>query len=392
MNMVKIVLRVLAALMALLAIAVVCRESWRSTTDFPQYYAAGKLFLSGQAAKIYELNALYAIEYQYFPGMLKPVMFCFPPFAIPIFLLASLPPPLVAQYGWTIASLLCYGAAFVILKRAFAVDAWKLYFLGAVLCLSGPFAQAIIMGQPTFFLLLGLCLATIGLKRDVPVVAALGLLLMSPKTHLALPLVMYMLGAKKFKPILIAGAAGLVLLGATYLVGGSQLYTQYFTFIKYVNASPEAMNLPGCVTIRTQLFRYLPEFYAIISGIGIAVFAAGLVYLLYLGYRYRSHSRWLEIGTLVTMPLGFVTSVYVHPYDLLLFLPSIVVFSFAYVGRVPTGTRMALMAIVAFLLFVFPVYIEFYFTVWQFYPLFWAVLAYTAIVLANVNKSEVVKE
>lgn len=385
----KCIVKGIVAILAGGIVVLSALESWRSITDFPQYYAAAKMYMSGDGAQVYDEKAISWVEHTHFPKMKdEPVRFCFPPFSLPIFLPVGLLPAPVAHYAWTVLSVLAFCLSSFTLRKTFNIPLDRAFWFIVLLPIMGPFCQSIIMGQPSFFLLLGLAGATYALKRGHPFWAALCMVALIPKPHLALPFCIFLLGARKFKTVFALAGIGLILLAITLVNPGADAYTNYAAFMKYANLHPEVMNLPGCVTVRTQLLRFFPQFYEAIGFISLGVFAGGLTFLAWLGNRFKNRQDWLEIASLVSMPVGFVTTLYVHPYDLLLFLPSIFVFGFVLKNRVPTRPGMILLCAFMAIIFLFPVYVPAYFTKWPFYPLFWVVLAYAGLCVWNAWRAQ----
>lgn len=359
-------------------------EAWRSIVDFPQYYVAGKMLASGESAQIYDERRIGEKEHEFFPRLKPgPVRYCYPPFSLPLFLPLTIFPAQIAHYLWTALSVVAFGLSAILLQKTFDIRWDKLFWLLVALPLMGPFCQSIIMGQPSFFFLLGFAGAIYALKNERPVLFALCMVAFIPKPHLAMPICAYLIGVRRFKPVLLLIAVGTLFLITTLVHPGPEAYNNYFAFMKYANVHPEIMNLHGCVTLRSQLLRFFPDAYQAISAISIAVFAAGLIFLGWLGYRHRQRSNWLEIGTLVTMPVGFVTSLYVQPYDLVLLLPSICVFGYVLQNRRPTGITMIVLCAAMAIEFFFLVYVPTYFSKSAFYPLFWAVVVYAVITVRN---------
>ena len=380
----KYIIHVIVAVLAMGIVVLSALEAWRSITDFPQYYAAAKMYMAGDGANVYDENAISWVEHTHFPKMKEePVRFCFPPFSLPLFLPVGLLQPNIAHYGWTILSVIAFCLSSFTLRKTFDIPVKRAFWFVVLLPIMGPFCQSIIMGQPSFFLLLGLAGATFTLKRGHPYWAALSMVALIPKPHLALPVCIFLLGARKFKTVFALAGIGIILLATTLLNPGFEAYVNYASFMKYANQHPEVMNLPGCVTIRTQLLRFFPQFYEAVGIVSLGVFAGGLALLAWLGNKFKNRQDWLEIASLVSMPVGFVTTLYVHPYDLLLFLPSIFVFGFVLQNRVQTRPGMIPLCILMAVIFVFPVYVPAYFTKWPFYPLFWVVLAYAGLCVWN---------
>jgi hypothetical protein len=385
----KHIIRAVVAILAIGIVVLSALEAWRSITDFPQYYAAAKMYISGDGAQVYDEKAISWVEHTHFPKMKdEPVRFCFPPFSLPLFLPVGLPPPQIAHYAWTALSVLAFCLSSFTLRKTFNIPFDRAFWFVVLLPIMGPFCQSIIMGQPSFFLLLGLAGATFALKRGHPYWAALSMVALIPKPHLALPFCIFLLGARKFKTVFALAGIGAILLAVTLFTPGMDAYANYAAFMKYANMHPEVMNLPGCVTVRTQLLRFFPQYYDAIGIVSLGVFAGGLAFLAWLGNRYKSRQDWLEIASLVTMPVGFVTTLYVHPYDLLLFLPSTFVFGYVLKNRMPTRPLMIPLCLLMAVIFVFPIYVPAYFTKWPFYPLFWVVLGYAVLCVWNALRVE----
>jgi hypothetical protein len=328
-------------LLLLAAVGVTCYSvnwGWSAPIDFPQYYEVGRLYLSGDAASIYDPAKLSALEHQDFPKMpvrhqsfphlpADPAAFWYPPYAIPVFAWLGLMPPIVAMWVWSGLNLVALAGALSLLSMALIVPAGVVVMLWSLVAISGPYAQALILGQPTFIILFGLSLAVYAFKTDKHwLLAALGLCLMVPKPTIALPLFAYLFGAGKYKPVFTAGAFGVVLLILSFTTMPHDIYPKYLELMGYAAKHTEVHALNGHLTLNGQLTRLLVEPPAIVGKLMYGLYAIVLLAITWLGRRFRQTPRWLEIGLMGALPLGLLVSPYCHPYDILTIIPGVLVY------------------------------------------------------------------
>jgi hypothetical protein len=368
-----------ALLLCALAVTLYCLWGARACPfDFPQYYCASRLYLSGQSAAIYDEARLGALEHQLFPQMpvthkyfkdlpADPSPMLYPPYSIPILAGLALLPQSAAMTCWGILGVVSLLGSLILLGKAFAVRMQSLVWIFSVVALTGPCAQAIVLGQPIFFFLLALSAAVYGMKTQRNWLAVLGLSVLLIKPPLAVPILLYLLGARRYRILLGVAACGLALLVLSVISEGAQTYQSYLDLLRYAANHPETMGISGGLTVRSQIVRIFPQatLAAIIVSAPLYLVALGACYCA--GRVFSRSQHWLEAGLMAALPIGLVTSLYLHPYDLLIALPSAFAFATARLDvRIPYEREWLLAAFA--LLFVFFFYSPIYFSGWAINP------------------------
>ena len=91
---------------------------------------------------------------------------------------------------------------FSLIKRIFELDFRGTLWLIAVMLCSGAAYEAMRIDQVSSFMLCGFCFALWALKEERPVLAALGMSVVLLKPQELLPMLLFMLGARKYKPLI----------------------------------------------------------------------------------------------------------------------------------------------------------------------------------------------
>jgi hypothetical protein len=391
------VLRIALTALAVIITAAVMFFARECPLDFPQYYAAGKLFVGGRAPDIYKLDKLAVFEHEAFPKMpvhheafpempADPIPFWYPPFSVPYFAWLALFSPAASIWMWEILSLTALGASLWLMRKSFALSTNTIIWAAIAVALSGPCAHALVLGQLAFFLLLALSLAIYGLKTENPAAAIIGLTILAMKPNIALPIYIFLLGARRYKLLLQVMAAGVVLVAFSLLTEGVQTYQAYLDVLKYVAGSNRILGLDSCATLQAQILRLIPAESAIVSKFSYALWALVLGGLFWLGNRFRQSPKWLEVGLVAGLPLGLVTAPYLHPYDLLLLVPSFLMFTtMTFQLRLPKDRSVVWISLGA--LFFVLAYSPIYKAHLQFHVHVWALLAYSAIFIWTVLRN-----
>jgi Glycosyltransferase family 87 len=366
-------------LLCALAVTLYCLSGARACPfDFPQYYCASRLYLSGQASVIYDEARLGALEHQLFPQMpithkyfkdlpADPSPMWYPPYAMPFLCLLAILPQSIAMVGWSISGVASLLGSLILLGKAFEIRFNSLVWIFSVVALSGPCAQAIVLGQPIFFFLLGLSAAVYGIKKERTWLAVAGLSLLLAKPPLVVPILLFLLGAKRYRILLGVAACGVGLLLLSVVTEGAHTYQSYLDLLKYASNHPETMGMTGGLTVRSQILRILPQATGESLILSVPLYISALASSYMAGRVFGSSQHWLEAGLMAALPISLVTAPYLHPYDLLITLPSAFAFATAKLDvRLPYERELLLLAY-AFL-FVFFIYSPIYFSGWALNP------------------------
>jgi hypothetical protein len=173
------------------------------------------------------------------------------------------------------------------------------------------------------------------LKMDRPYLAGIALSGLIVKPQELLPFLIFLLGAKCYKPVVTLVAIGVVFMGLGYLFVGAAGFAHYNALMQStINDLTYLVSDISC-TLRGQLYRYFPGQRVLMHYISTAVLGVGLLLIYLLGRKSGKQSRWLELGLVGAMPLGIVSSLYCYYYDLLLLVPSVLLLMSTFEAELP---------------------------------------------------------
>ncbi|HEU5329267.1 MAG TPA: glycosyltransferase family 87 protein [Thermomicrobiales bacterium] len=189
----------------------------RGATDFIHILTGAELIRSGQAAQLYDLEAQRAMQARILAPYLtlRPNMVLvfnhLPIEALALVPLLGLPYPLIFAL-WSGASVLAAGAALWLLAR-YAPLPGPANRAGLLLaCAFPPLHLALWLGQPSAFVLLGLCGAWAALRHERPALAGVAFALVALKPQLLPILVLALCLQRRWRTLLVT---------AGVLAGGS---------------------------------------------------------------------------------------------------------------------------------------------------------------------------
>lgn len=393
---------VVATLAALVSLAVpvwvipLALHLFPAVNDLPEYYAAATLALSGKGAGIYDLSLLGAEQHRLFPAMGQRVVGLFiPPFSLPLLLPVALLPVNLAPVLWMGLLALATAASCVLLRKIFNLSKVATLWTIALLSLSGPLFEVFHIGQLAPFLLLSFCGTLLYLARGQDTKAGFALVLLLLKPQEILPVLLYLTAAKKWKPVAIVAGTAAVLGALSFVLVGMEGWRNYFKLVgdstNVVFMQPELSS-----TVRGQLMRIpglSPQITSVTSIVALVV-VSGIIG--YSGWRLRGSLRGLLF---IAVPLGLLSSLHCHDYDLLLLTPSVIALT-----KFPPAAKMnSLVAMTALLssgIIMLPIYIIVHYQ-WlltggvvnpQFIVLlFWAVCL-AVFAFRHLNKEHTVEE
>ncbi|MBS1955938.1 MAG: DUF2029 domain-containing protein [Cyanobacteria bacterium SZAS-4] len=330
------------SLLLLVVVGVLLSAPHLALKDMPEFYAPGRLMFSGTIADVYKPEVYQPLVRQLFPDHEAPILYI-PPYGLPLLLPLGCFPPALADYAWFAFLILCSFGSVVVLKLTLKLQHKYVMRIAGLLCLSGPEWEAIRNGQLAPILLLSLCGGLFFFKRDLAqsasakligkfkdndIFAALALTPLLTKPQLAIPVLVYLLGAGQYQVLLFVIAFGVVLNAVALIMFGSNTYAAYFALLQRVQEN-RVWQVPEVTpTIRGQLLRFFPtadSAVMLVSGVALCV---GMICVFLIARKYRKSSTWWEYLALGAIPTGLLTALHCHNYDLLLLLPSIVVFMF----------------------------------------------------------------
>ncbi len=325
-----------------------------TVSDFPEYYCAGKLALAGKATDAYNIAEMAKSQHQLFETSSERVVgFYMPPpallFMAPFALLGPFPSAciwIIIQVGSLITSI------FLLRKLCPLNDS---YYRWLVLCLnlSGPLYEALRLGQPVGLFLLSVVLSFYFLQRHSCAMAGVALAPLAMKPQLALPILLIFLALRKFR----AAAWSVGILAAIYTC--SLFLFSWESFASYTQFA--AKGIEGSIntisggmatylnpTVRGQLLRITSTSLA--NNASLVVFGISMALSYFIVRKAATapgamqssspESRTLDslhskstkgelpigdcLALAIALPIGFISSLHCHDYDLLLLLPALI--------------------------------------------------------------------
>lgn len=341
-NKVEIALPYCFSLLLLVVVGVLLSAPHLALKDMPEFYAPGRLMFSGAFADVYKPEVYQPLVRQLFPEHEAPILYI-PPYGLPLLLPLGCLPPALADPAWFAFLILCSFASVVVLKVTLKLQHKFVMRIAGLLCLSGPEWEAIRNGQLAPILLLSLSLALYFFCRDLAqsvsakvlgkvkhnnIFAALALTPLLVKPQLAVPVLVFLLGAGQYQVLALLAALGVVLNAVALVMFGSNTYVAYFELLQRVQEN-RVWQVPEVTpTVRGQLLRFFPTADSTVMLVSIGALCVGMACVFLIARKYRNSSNWWEYLALGAMPVGLVTALHCHNYDLLLLLPTIVVFMF----------------------------------------------------------------
>jgi len=297
-------------------------------SDFPQYYAPARLICGGHGAQCYDFSVISKMQHDSFPDMgdRSAVPTYLPPPSLIWFLPFGLMGGSEAFLAWKLVQLLALIGAILLLRDTFTLRRKALSWLIAGIGICGPAFAATQLGQISMPILFALSLLIWGFKHDKIWVAAVALSLLMLKPQEGLPLLVYIAGARRYKMI---GFSAVVLLAASLVVAcliGPHGIMDYFSSLNSGLGKEQSMLMQPELgpTVRGQLLRLAPESRSLIALASGALMLLSWAFIFLSGRKFAKNPDWLEAGLLIAMPLGLLTALHFHSYDLTLLIPSLV--------------------------------------------------------------------
>ena len=294
-------------------------------SDFPEYYAPAKMCLNGQGGAAYVINLLGQEQHKIFPMMGERVVLLFvPPPGLMLAIWLGLFNPLTAEIIWKGLLVACLVGTIVIMAKMFSLKNKATCYLVTAMCLSQACYEVLRIDQLAPILLFSLTAAIYFLKKKQDIKAGLFLSLFILKPQLILVYLAYLAGMRRWRPLLTMIIVVSVLTVLAYFVIGSVGFKNYFDLLRLPTIAhfmqPELMP-----TLRGQLLKILPDDASVIMKLSIIVYGIVVAGAYLLGAKYRQAAHAIELGILLVMPLGLITALHCHSYDLLLLLPSLLI-------------------------------------------------------------------
>ncbi|MBY0551563.1 MAG: DUF2029 domain-containing protein [Candidatus Obscuribacterales bacterium] len=328
--------------------------TFAAVNDLPEYYAGASLISKGQGASVYLLERLGTEEQIIFPDMSGRIVGLFiPPFSVPLLMPVLLMPVAAAPVLWTAFLSACALGACLVLRKTFVLSNVSTLWLLAIMCLSGPLYESLRIGQLAPVLLLAFSLSILKMKQGRDISAGLWLSILLLKPQELLPIMLYLFGASKWKVIGATVVVGAVLALISTTLVGVDGWRHYFQLVGDVNLNTRYMQPELSATVRGQLLRLLGVDATGANLVSLIVLTLTSGFIVFCGKKLKGDLNGLLF---IAVPLGLVTALHCHDYDLLLLAPSIVsLVRFEPAAKIPAPVT--LLAVGAGGVFMVPIYV-----------------------------------
>jgi hypothetical protein len=331
-------------------------------TDFPNYYAASNLIWSARGADIYKHDLVIASEDRLFPRVPKgrdlPVLV--PPFSLPLLLPLNILPPEPARLSWAVGQMLAVVVSLMLCAVHFAIPERKLLFLTTAVALCGPFWESMRCAQVAPFLLLSLCLTLTYLQQNKEIHAGIACSAFLFKPHECFHFVLSQLASFKWRYVLVLGLVFAVAALVSVAAIGVDGWTAWRHLMSALLTDPQGTGPQLNPTIRGQLLRLgmgLSPGTVLMVSFGCWILFS--VASLFLGFKFKSSKRMLDISIALTIPFSLLTSFHSHNYDLMLLIPgALALYSFGAATLSSARSRLILKIFIAVL--ILPLMLPFY--------------------------------
>ena len=325
------ILFLLCLLVVALLLAGYCRqvgtERYLYGVDFRSFYAAGRILLDGEGARLYDVSTQYAWQSQLveMEDLAQALVFFNPPFVVlPLALIALCPFP-IAYLIWAVINALLLGLiGYLALELLEDAPRWVSYLSVAATVFFLPAIVTLLQGQLSFLLVLGVLLSMRAFRADADFEGGLWMALLLVKPQLAAIPLLALLWQRRWRAVYgmtVAGAfcalLSAIAVGWSGLSGWLDLMLRAVGWGDQFGIHPERM-----YTWRGALYRMLGEEQAgAITGGWLA--GAGLTVLLLLwAWRRRaggdSTAFDVQWALLVFVMLFASPHAYLHDLSLLL--------------------------------------------------------------------------
>ncbi len=355
-----------------------------SISDFPQYYAPARLICTGHGADSYKFPIVSAMQHEGFPSMGdRAVPTYLPPPSLFWFLPFGLMSGSQAFIAWKIVQIAALIGSIFLLKDAWGLNRKAVCYLIAGICVSGPAFAATQLGQISMLILCALSTMVWSFKKDKLWLAAIALSVLMLKPQEGLPLMIFLAGAKRYKmlsmTIGVLAVASLVI----FCFIGVQGMTDYLATTTAIDTSQSVwMQSELGPTVRGQLLRLAPESKGLITKASSIVMLISWAYIFFSGRKFAARPAWFGACLLIAVPVGVLTCLHLHSYDLLLLVPSLVlVLSGPLESIAPSWLLLAGFLITGTFMVPFYIFIHWDYLLkdhWILNPHFFALLAMTA--------------
>lgn len=321
--------QVVAALFPLLAVAInaiVLGQAWQhfeASSDLPEFYCAARLVVARCGTQVYDLLALGRVENLMFPSLGgRTIGLMVPPLAIPWLVPLAFVPVYALPMLWKTMNVFALLLATAVLKKVFGLTLKDWLWLITGLGLTGPLFESLRIDQLAPLLLFAFCLTLWAIKNERPVLAALAISFFWLKPQQIFLFLVMLLACRRFSILAYWSGFSLLLALTSFILMGAKAVTNYLMIFSPLAATFMQAELGP--NFRGQLLRLFPESAHIVMMISLGFLLAAAAIIILITRRFRYAANWLELGILVSMPLGLLSSLHCHDYDLILLTPSII--------------------------------------------------------------------
>lgn len=298
------------------------QASFGKLSDFPEYYASMKMVLSGNADKIYVLDDLFAQEHLYFPQLEgRGLAYYIPPFCTVLLLPIALLDARTSYLVFISLSFLALSSGSIITGKLFKLKASGICWFLAILFATGPTFESLKIAQLAPFLYLSLSAFLFFEQKNKPVSAAACLSILLLKPQELLPLLVYMLGAGRFRTLIAFTFFALLLCVLSFFCVGQAGFLSYLELLKDSATNTQFMQPELSATVRGQLLRFAEPGNTLANSLSAAILAMALAFIAYAGRKKGRGKDYLPGLSTVALPLGLLSALHCHDYDLLLAAP-----------------------------------------------------------------------
>ncbi len=225
-----------------------------------------------------------------------------------------------------ILTLALFTALFIIV-RSLNINYRNQAYIFSYLCLCGFAYEPIRIGQLSTILLLGLVCLLLTLKNNQHIKSGLLLNLFWLKPQLIIPLSFFLLGGRRYQTIIWAGIIACLIMLILWLVYPSfDVYVQYKNLINYCIENSQYMQPELNATFRGQMLRILPHSKTLIMQVSSIIWLICLLAFFIIGHMLRNKEEFVELGVMLIIPAGILTSLHCYNYDLIFLLPSLLLY------------------------------------------------------------------
>jgi hypothetical protein len=346
------------SILFMLYVAIISLQNLGQVSDLPEYYASARSILSGHGPDIYDLKALGDLEHELFPDTLaagRVIGFFIPPFAVPWLVPIGFFPLPAAIYVWKFLLVGALALSFVLLGRHLKLGKVGIIWMFAWLTLTGPVYESLRIDQIAPLLLLALVIAFILLEKRRTIFAALALSVLFLKPQVIVPLLVLLLGLGEYSAVAFTLMWGAIVAMAAFLMLGAKAFYNYKAVMLYATSVETYMATNLSPTFRGQMLLLFPDHRSTVDAISLALLLISLVVIFLIGRCFAGTTRGGRHALVAAMPLGLISALHSHLYDLLLLTPIVVLLAknFAKIQRVRSLAYLACLSGIPFLV---PIY------------------------------------